>query len=172
MEIIKEFKRIENTIDCYINEQGIVLSMNDGTILKQIRPQLHSSGYLTVKLQTPNGRSHFFVHRLVAQVFIENPFCKSDVNHKDLDKTNNNLSNLEWVTRSENLKHFYSESSKTQSTRCNLYDNDVLIGEFDSIRKACIYVDKNIEPCNINSMSNQLRIGVKPYRGRFSITRI
>lgn len=64
-------------------------------------------GYTIVGLNKHNKYKLKKVHRLVAEAFIPNPENKSDVNHIDGDKSNNIVSNLEWVTRSENMKHAY-----------------------------------------------------------------
>lgn len=69
---------------------------------KQMKQSLHTKGYKTVTL-TKDGKSKAcFVHRLVAEAFIENPDNLPMVNHKDEDKTNNFAENLEWCTASYN----------------------------------------------------------------------
>ena len=71
-----------------------------GKLLKQHK---NKYGYLTV----PLGRSHacMTVHRLVGLAFLPNPDNKPQINHKDGDKTNNKLENLEWATSQENQLH-------------------------------------------------------------------
>src|SRR5699024_1760168 len=75
-----------------------------GGILKE----LYSSWqYNRVNLYKNGGMNSFTIHRLVAQAFLPNPENKPQVNHKDGNKLNNALSNLEWVTQSENQLHAY-----------------------------------------------------------------
>lgn len=73
-----------------------------------LKIQTFGSGYPGLVL-TKNGRKkRFSIHRLLALHFISNPGGKKYVNHKDGDKTNFALTNLEWSTQSENMKHAYS----------------------------------------------------------------
>lgn len=63
--------------------------------------------YLSVQLYIKDVKRHHLVHRLVAQAFIPNPENKPHVNHKDGNKLNNHVSNLEWCTQQENIQHGY-----------------------------------------------------------------
>jgi len=63
------------------------------------------AGYAIIGLHKNNKQKFFPVHRLVAQAFIPNPENKPQINHIDGNKRNNNICNLEWATRSENMKH-------------------------------------------------------------------
>lgn len=65
----------------------------------------NNRGYRTVSLVKDGKVMSATVHRLVASAFISNPLSKPTVNHKDSDKTNNDVSNLEWATHSENERH-------------------------------------------------------------------
>jgi len=79
-------------------------------------------------ITTPNdgnvaiNKKNYYVHRLVCQAFHGDPPSEkhTDVNHIDLDRTNNKASNLEWVTRSENIKHSYANNKKRKSSGGNL----------------------------------------------------
>lgn len=70
-------------------------------------PSKDGKGYLFVSLSKDGKRYLKKVHRLVAQAFIPNPFRKPQINHKNGDKTNNGIDNLEWVTNAENMLHAY-----------------------------------------------------------------
>jgi hypothetical protein len=68
-----------------------------------MRPFLTDSGYARINLSGPNGRRHFFVHRLVALAFIGEPPEGHVINHIDHNPLNNRLSNIEYVTQRENI---------------------------------------------------------------------
>lgn len=70
-----------------------------------------------IKLCKNNKTKHFSVHRLIAQTFIPNPENKPQVNHKDGNKLNNCVENLEWVTGKENIKHAIQNSLIDIETR-------------------------------------------------------
>lgn len=65
---------------------------------KQIVPHISSSGYYCVGLHKDNKITSKYIHRLVAETFINNPNNKSVVNHKDENKLNNHIENLEWCS--------------------------------------------------------------------------
>ena len=69
---------------------------------KRMKQSLHTKGYKTVTLTKDGKCKTVFVHRLVAEAFIENPDNLPMVNHKGEDKTNNFVENLEWCTASYN----------------------------------------------------------------------
>lgn len=83
----------------------------DGTVVsrlgRKIKPQKSNVGYLRVEVWSNGLGRKFLIHRLLAEAFIPNPDGKPQVNHIDGDKTNNAISNLEWVTQSENQLHAY-----------------------------------------------------------------
>lgn len=80
----------------------------NGRILKTTRKKAY--GQVTLCKET--GQLNYSVHRLVAQAFIPNPQNKPCVNHKDGDKRNNKINNLEWCTYKENELHSYSVLGK------------------------------------------------------------
>ena len=74
-----------------------------------------SKGYLRVRLYFGTYRKTCKVHRLVAEAFLENPFELPEVNHKDGNKANNAVFNLEWTSSSDNVKHAYRAGLKQRN---------------------------------------------------------
>ena len=72
-----------------------------------MKQYVDSAGYLNFMATKGSRKTHLMVHRCVALAFISNPQNKLTVNHKDGNKLNNSVANLEWATYSENLSHAY-----------------------------------------------------------------
>ena len=84
-----------------INENGEIYNIKTKKYLQgTVR-----NGYRAVKLTIDGIKKDYLVHRLVAQTFLDNPNNFLVVNHKDGNKLNNNVNNLEWVTQSDNIIH-------------------------------------------------------------------
>jgi len=106
---IEGWKTIEEYPIYVVSKNGEVAHKKNKTILK---PSL-SYGYLMASLYTNNKGRRISIHRLVAFTYLGSPPSKKYVvNHKDGNKLNNNVSNLEWVTQSENIKHAYDSGLK------------------------------------------------------------
>ena len=105
MEVWKKVKDYPELFE--VSSRGRLRNSRTGRILKQY---VHPHGYCHVATKI-GGRKGinvcFKVHREVAKAFLPNKKNLPTVNHKDGDKTNNNVSNLEWMTYSDNTKHAY-----------------------------------------------------------------
>ena len=93
-----------------------------------LKPKTDKDGYLSVCLHKDGNRKHFQVHRIVATAYIDNPFNLPTVNHKDGVKNNNDVSNLEWMSYSDNIKHAYklglscNKGSNSPTSKLNEHD--------------------------------------------------
>lgn len=88
----------------YIDRFGNVFSKGKKNI-KRLKSSKSRWGYLFVTLCTGGVAKVYHVHKLVALIWAPNPMCKPQINHIDGCKLNNHVTNLEWVTRSENMRH-------------------------------------------------------------------
>lgn len=105
--------------DYYVTKDGEVFSP-----YRKIKPGIASNGYLTFNAGSDRT---YLVHRLVAERYLPNPENKRTVNHKDGNKLNNQVDNLEWATDSENLKHAFNELQRKPSRgRATISEETVL----------------------------------------------
>lgn len=89
-----------------VSEDGKIYSVRrKGCNGRYLKSRPNSSGYLRVDLRKGKNKKTVFVHRIVAETFIPNPENKRCINHIDGNKSNNSVSNLEWCSHSENMKH-------------------------------------------------------------------
>ena len=102
----EQWRDVEGYYGMYqVSDLGRVRSRYSGE-WKVLKPQKSKCGYLRVNLHRDGKLKHFFVHRLVAQAFIENDDeTKIYINHRNECKSENKVSNLEWCTASYNMNY-------------------------------------------------------------------
>ena len=108
------WKAIPETDGKYmVSNHGNVRSYRKYAEGRELKPYRDTCGYMYVDIFDKSVG----VHRLVAQAFIPNYADKREINHKDGDKRNNRADNLEWCSRSENVKHAYGTGLKANPVR-------------------------------------------------------
>lgn len=119
---------------------------------KLLSPQTNKKKnfYYFIRLYKNGISKPFFIHRLVANAFIPNPQKLPQVNHKDGDKRNNVVENLEWCTASENVRHAFNNGFATPTIShyrgvkaFRLIDNS-FVGEFKSQHEAAKVLKLNV----------------------------
>lgn len=111
-ENVEIWEDIEEYYGIYvISSLGRVMRIkkNKGTSGNNILIPAKNESGLYVSLKNKGNNKRFQIHRLVAKAFIPNPLNKEQINHKDGNRWNNNVNNLEWVTPSENNQHAHNE---------------------------------------------------------------
>ena len=115
---------------------------------KMKKIKVHSNGYLEVNLSSNGKAKTYKIHRLVSMAFIPNPRHFKEVNHKDEDKTNNNVDNLEWCSSKYNA-NYGNRNKKSSLARSKsiiqytLYG--VMIAEYNSLTNAGLSVNGNAQ---------------------------
>lgn len=122
-----------------ININGVIYDTKRN---KEVCQWIDTVGYYQCNLKDSNGKKYYKrVHRLVANTFIANPNNLPQVNHKDGNKLNNNINNLEWCTNSDNTQHGYDNKLYKYKSRCHAINVYTKKGEYlrtyKSIRSMC-----------------------------------
>ena len=100
------WKPIPNTTQYFVSNKSRVKSVKSWrTLIMTPFKSRHKNAYYQVYLSEGGVRTRDYLHRLVAQAFIENLDSKREVNHKNGNKLDNRVENLEWCTRGENMRH-------------------------------------------------------------------
>lgn len=126
-----------------------ILFVNNIIVKKQdkiLKNQKHSAGYNIITLTKNSQQKICLIHRLVAEAFLEKIDGKTYINHKDGNKSNNSVDNLEWCTQKENMQHavkhnliHYSKVEKgaknPRALKIKMIDKDTnkIVKTFDSI---------------------------------------
>ena len=143
-EIWKDIKGYEGLYQ--ISNFGNVKSLRNNNILKPSNGE-----YKQVTLCYKGERKTIAIHRLVASAFIENPFNKEQINHKDENKHNNNVNNLEWCTHKENMNYGTKQDKESKiKTKYNVLQYDLegnLIKRWGNLRE--IIMNTNYKKSNI-----------------------
>lgn len=102
---METWKPIANTNGLVeVSNMGRVRSLLSGTP-KILKTQVDNKGYHRIRVAIERDKRSYKVHREVARAFLENPRNLPQVNHKDGDKNNNSVDNLEWITNKDNAHH-------------------------------------------------------------------
>lgn len=155
--------------------EGLYQVSNLGRVKNKIRnkclkPNKTTWGYYGVALYKNGISKRFQVHRLVAIAFIDNLMDKKEVNHKDGNKLNNCVENLEWCTRSENMKHSFTMGlekppMKNKTGRLNSRSKAVIqmdlennyLRKFESMGEVARYLKNKSADRTVSKCCNGLR---------------
>lgn len=144
-----EWKQVLEHPNYEVNSKGEIRHKIRKHILK---PRSNKGGYMYVNFKINGKNTNFAVHRIVANAFLPNPNGYIEVNHKDYDKTNNCIKNLEWVSSSINKKHAFlkQENRDSRAKGVNQFSKDgKFIKTFSSVTEAAKEMN-----CCVSAISN------------------
>lgn len=140
------WQEISNTNGRYqVNEMGEIKSIQPGKSPVILKPRIDRAGYHTVRLSVNGKQRTCFVHRLVAESFLDAEYGKHEVNHINGIKTDNRVKNLEWVTHAENMQHAFATGLCVANGKVVI--DDVHEAYYNSVREAAEVYGINAGTC-------------------------
>ena len=154
-----------NAFNYEINTYGEIRHINSKKLINQ---HIKTNGYMFVNLYNMNTKKKeaLYVHRLVAYEFIKNKNNLSDVNHKDGIKTNNDVSNLEWVTKSENMKHVFQKGLVKNIPKGSDHYNNKYSEKI--IRNICFLLEKKLKCKEISNITGVNIYTIKSIKNKYN----
>ena len=161
MEIWKDIRGYEGLYQ--VSNLGRVRSKT-----KLLHLNTNTYGYKHVTLSKGNVQKTVLVHRLVASAFIENPIGLPQINHKDGDKSNNTVGNLEWVTQGGNNRHAIKNNLR-KAKKILLIDNENnVIREFNNRMEVNDFLGRDVCQDSITRCCNGKRKTAYGYVWRYA----
>lgn len=168
-DIKNELKKLPGYEIYWLSPHGKIFTYSRG-FFEEFKTHINcKNGYVYVNLYDNNLKKHksYRFHRLLASVFIQNPDNKPTVNHIDGNKINNDISNLEWMTVSENTQHAFDNSlaknaigdEDSQSMPIDIYYNNGNVVHFGSCHEANRHI--NIPITTILRLAKSGKISMK-----------
>lgn len=151
-------------VDYIVASNGKIYSTNNAGSSwyhKEISQRPNDDGYMQITVGKDGNRSQHRVHRMVAEAFIPNPDNLPEVNHKDCDRSNNCVENLEWCTHTYNIQYsiengnHFSTKSLTGSNNPN-YGNHILAEKYKN--NPVLALEKQSRPGAKNGKSKAIKI--------------
>lgn len=110
---------------------------------KILKPKTNKWNSRTVELWKDGEHKTWYVHRLIGLTFLETPKCKMTINHKDGNRLNNCVDNLEWMTLEDNIKHGYQNDLYPQKHILMINKHTGEVKEYRSLSSASRECGKN-----------------------------
>lgn len=150
---------------------GVILEVSkDGRVIwngEERNIYYNADGYSCVSIKLNKGWRQVRVARLVALAYIPNPNNLPEVNHKDYDRKNSNVENLEWTSRLDNIRYSKCNIDRRgiKNGRCrsiSMYKGSELVKKFDYITECCEYLQKHYSPdALIDSIKSAINYSIK-----------
>ena len=166
--ILTAFSTINGYPGYVVTVKGEVYSLKRGRPYR-LKSRIDHNGYCRVELCKNGKPKYIFAHRLVAEAFIPNPENKPYINHKDENKQNNSVANLEWCTAAENNKHGTRLSRIAEAKKKRILQTDLsgkVLKEWTSQIDAANILNLNAK--NINQCLRNKRKSCGGFGWRYS----
>ena len=153
----------------YIGDDYNIYKLQKNGVYHKLCQWVDNTGYYQIAFRVDGKKKYIRVHRLLAETLISNPNSLSQVNHKDGNKLNNDIQNLEWISNSDNTKHAYESglyNSNKRSHKIKVTDKKTRVETiYKSIRNCSEALSLNRK--TITSILKGQKVNNYPYEFKY-----